>query len=107
MGLIPDNRELMLQFGVSALDRRYPYMASLSHNFAQSGHLCGGVLVAPDLVVTAAHCVDPVAGNSVLLPDVLIGTNQLENALNQLIDGVEVRMYFEAHTKHWDRKPLV
>jgi hypothetical protein len=34
---------------------RFPYVATLQSVFR---HECGGALVAPDLVVTAAHCVD-------------------------------------------------
>jgi len=45
--------DLRIINGVSAPETRYPYSASLQYN---DQHFCGGSLVAPDLVVTAAHC---------------------------------------------------
>ena len=41
--------------GHSASPGDWPWMASLQEN---GEHFCGGVLVAPDVVVTAAHCVE-------------------------------------------------
>ena len=38
---------------IQAPERRYPYAASLQYN---RQHFCGGSLVAPNIVITAAHC---------------------------------------------------
>jgi hypothetical protein len=40
--------------GNDASEGRYPYMVSVADSGA---HKCGGTLVAPDVVMTAAHCV--------------------------------------------------
>ncbi|KAL3938223.1 MAG: hypothetical protein SGARI_001825, partial [Bacillariaceae sp.] len=40
--------------GKNALEGRYPYFVSLLNQVGQ--HACGGILVAPDIVMTAAHC---------------------------------------------------
>mmetsp|Transcript_5200 Transcript_5200/g.13019 ORF Transcript_5200/g.13019 Transcript_5200/m.13019 type:complete len:1009 (+) Transcript_5200:105-3131(+) len=45
--------DLRIINGVSAPETRYPYSASLQY---YQKHFCGGSLVAPDVVVTAAHC---------------------------------------------------
>lgn len=39
--------------GNEAVRGRFPYMASLANN---RRHQCGGTLIAPDIVLTAAHC---------------------------------------------------
>jgi len=40
--------------GVDAEQGRYDYMVSLTD--ADDRHLCGGTLIAPDIILTAAHC---------------------------------------------------
>ena len=46
------DRNLIIN-GTEAPRQRFPYMASLSSN---GRHVCGGTLIAPDIILTAAHC---------------------------------------------------
>ena len=39
--------------GISPPQGRFPYIASLSYF---GSHICGGSLIAPDIILTAAHC---------------------------------------------------
>jgi secreted trypsin-like serine protease len=40
--------------GSTAVDERFPYFVSLAD--ANGAHRCGGALIAPDMVLTAASC---------------------------------------------------
>lgn len=49
--------------GKATAPSRYPYMVSLQKTFRQNGmtyyaHVCGGTLIASDVVLSAAHCFD-------------------------------------------------
>lgn len=48
--------------GKEAKQGKYPFMASLTY---QKNHVCGGTLIADDIVLSAAHCADFFEGVSV------------------------------------------
>lgn len=50
--------------GTESVPLRYPFMASLS---VLGKHQCGGTLIAPDIILTAAHCVAEATGGHVQL----------------------------------------
>lgn len=66
------DKELRIINGYSTDPYRFPYAASLQLN---GQHYCGGALVAPDLVVTAAHCAE-------LTPIITLGRYDLDDPLD-------------------------
>ena len=44
--------------GVPAKMDRYPYMVSLRNPDNGNAHMCGGALIRPTVVLTAAHCLE-------------------------------------------------
>lgn len=50
-----EGAEKNIIFGAEAPKDRYPYVASLQNAWGR--HQCGGSLIAPDVVLTSAHCV--------------------------------------------------
>ena len=72
--------------GIEAQPGAWPWQASIQDPLF--GHFCGGSLIAPEWVVTAAHCVDTASPESV---KVVLGRHDLrtangeEHAISQII----------------------
>ncbi|GMH38347.1 hypothetical protein BSKO_06231 [Bryopsis sp. KO-2023] len=85
LGLSRNLRPVIKSNGSPARKSEYPYSVSLRKR-SGGAHFCGGALIGPSHVLTAAHCVDD-SGNGDSRPDVVIGAvfaHQLDG------EGVEV-----------------
>ena len=75
------------QGGVTAPKKRFGWMVSIKNEVHH--HVCGGILIHPSYILTAAHCVDNrtnVRHNAI----VYVGQHSLEDDENT--DGVEVSL---------------
>jgi secreted trypsin-like serine protease len=73
--------------GGELASREYPFMASVQSTV--DGHYCGGSLVAPEWVLTAAHCGE---GEQPANLEVLIGVTDLDDA-GERIAVTEIRTH--------------
>ncbi|XP_037042005.1 chymotrypsin-2-like [Bradysia coprophila] len=61
--------------GSTAQDGDFPYQVSL-RNPAHNAHFCGGSIISPNWILTAAHCVSGMGPSSIF---VVVGTNSLSS----------------------------
>lgn len=74
--------------GKEAVPYSYPFMVSIQYK-SSSWHFCGGSLISPNTVITAAHCTK---GKSAANLQVVIGEHNLaiDEGVEQVIDVSEI-----------------
>ena len=81
-------------------DCKYPFMASIQSNWG--GHFCGGSLVRPDWVITAAHCVQ---GESPSNPRVKLGLHNVNGTTGsetKYVDQVIIHPNYNSNSMNND-----
>eukprot|EP00562_Extubocellulus_spinifer_P022896 CAMPEP_0178627506 /NCGR_PEP_ID=MMETSP0698-20121128/8945_1 /TAXON_ID=265572 /ORGANISM="Extubocellulus spinifer, Strain CCMP396" /LENGTH=683 /DNA_ID=CAMNT_0020266735 /DNA_START=69 /DNA_END=2120 /DNA_ORIENTATION=- len=82
--------------GTPAPTNRYKYMASLT---TSGNHECGASLIAPDILLTAAHCTLSADGKKLIGETILIGRHNLDDASEDyethIIDRQVIHPWFE------------
>ncbi|WP_052434650.1 S1 family peptidase [Streptacidiphilus melanogenes] len=97
--------------GVAASTSDHPWMVAVAsrsvYGDLRSGQFCGGTLVSPTKVVTAAHCLyDETTGQRVDRPDlsVVLGRTDLAGSAGREVSVVDtwVDPNYELSTNQWD-----
>jgi len=61
-----------IQGGTAARAREFPYTVSIrTTDLDNLGHFCGGAILTPNLIITAAACTDPISPN---ISEIVAGT---------------------------------
>ncbi|HRW08823.1 MAG TPA: trypsin-like serine protease [Caldilineaceae bacterium] len=79
--------------GQEATPGAWPWQVALVYSYAESafsGQFCGGSLIAPEWVLTAAHCVEYTSATAV---DVVLGQHQLSSNDGERISVDDIVIY--------------
>ncbi|XP_059796862.1 plasminogen isoform X4 [Balaenoptera ricei] len=77
--------------GCVAIPHSWPWQVSLRKRFPSRNHFCGGTLISPEWVLTAAHCLDSFSGPASY--KVVLGAHQ-ETAVEDSVQEIQVAKLF-------------
>lgn len=83
--------------GEPAPEASWPSVVALTRNWG--GQFCGGTLIHPRWVVTAAHCVDSVSPDDVR---VVLGQKTLQNASRSKVEKIRVHRGYDSRSLEHD-----
>jgi len=100
-----ESRHVRVINGVEAPDA-YPWMVSLGSSNAETAgdaHFCGATLIAPDLALTAAHCVEEVLSSPSDV-SVVVGARQLSTFTGDRLQvkGFVIHPFYKFSTSEFD-----
>ena len=79
-------------------DCKYPFMVSIQSTGYWGGHFCGGSLVRPDWVVTAAHCVQGESASQLRVKIGLHNVNGTTGSETKLVDQIIVHPNYSGNS---------
>ncbi|KAF5287779.1 hypothetical protein FQA39_LY15715 [Lamprigera yunnana] len=82
--------------GKTAQDGQFPYQVSIHY---RGSHNCGGSIINPNSILTAAHCLEPY---SVIDLIVIVGSNKNNEGVTHSIDNLYPHDYFDPFSSYND-----
>ena len=79
-------------------DCKYPFMVSIQSTGYWGGHFCGGSLVRPDWVITAAHCVQGESASGLRVKIGLHNVNGTTGSETKLVDQIIVHPNYSGNS---------